>query len=355
MRTRLRKIVSAWTRPLASFAVIAAAACGSPSIPDRGIGTFSLTGRVTDSVSSAGIAGATVSLGGPVNAGRLTSTDQSGRYTFNGLVPGSFFLNVIAPNYAASQTSVTLSSSAEVNVSLVSASKASLTPPPPVAFDLTGVVTLDDGTPLANVDVWVDSAVTNGSFTRYQQTHSVTDTTGSYRVGFSAVPGSFGHDGAAAYVSTRNQQHFDDDARYLRPATSAPSQRMNLTLHRGRQMAAGESLSITVSPGDPICGNDIQDSYNDVVCRMVTIIVPADGILTIEALPEPGATLPGLEVQTSDDSQERCCENTASIPVRAGMQVLACIELPEGAPRQVFTLRTSLATSSRPGASPFRP
>src|SRR5262249_1837098 len=114
MRNRLLVLVPHWSRATAVLAIVLAA-CGSPATPDHGFGTRSLTGRVVDSVSSAGIAGANVSLSGAVNSGRSVSTDQSGRYTFNGLVPGSFFLNVTAPNYAAFQTSVTLSSNQELN------------------------------------------------------------------------------------------------------------------------------------------------------------------------------------------------------------------------------------------------
>src|SRR5262252_9481722 len=115
MGNRLLALVPAWTRALAA-SLLVAAACGSPSSPG---GTLTLRGRVVDSVSSAPIAGASVSLSGASIAGRSTSTDQSGGYTFQGLTPGNFTLNVTAPSYAASQTPVTLSLSRELDVSLV--------------------------------------------------------------------------------------------------------------------------------------------------------------------------------------------------------------------------------------------
>lgn len=133
MGKRLVEVVPVWTCAL-GMSVLLPAACGSPSNPDHGIGTLSLSGRVVDSVSSAGIAGARVSLTGVMNAGRLTSTDQSGSYALNGLIPGNFFLNVTAPNYVAFQTAVTLSSNRELNVSLVSGVQTVA----PVTFNLIG-------------------------------------------------------------------------------------------------------------------------------------------------------------------------------------------------------------------------
>jgi hypothetical protein len=77
---------------------------GSFSFPSCGGGgptTGSISGHVTDAVSSAAIGGATVSISG----GPSTTTDASGAYSFSSLAPASYDLTASKAGYASSTNS----------------------------------------------------------------------------------------------------------------------------------------------------------------------------------------------------------------------------------------------------------
>jgi thermitase len=76
--------------------------CGSAA-PTTGI----LSGTVTDSISGAGIAGATVNAGASA-----VTTSSSGSYQISGLVAGVYSVNVSAPGYSAGSNTVTVSAGA---------------------------------------------------------------------------------------------------------------------------------------------------------------------------------------------------------------------------------------------------
>jgi hypothetical protein len=95
--------------------VVLASACGgNKSTPTSPSGstptTFSLSGQVTDSTTSAGIPGATVSIADSTNAGKSATTDASGNYSVAALQQAGFTVNVTANGYVSSSKGVTLTS-----------------------------------------------------------------------------------------------------------------------------------------------------------------------------------------------------------------------------------------------------
>ncbi len=103
--------------------VALASACGgskstptSPSSPTPT--TFSLSGQVTATTTSAGIAGATVSIADSTNAGKSATTDASGNYSFAALQQAGFTVNVTANGYVSSSKGVTLTSNQTLAFSL---------------------------------------------------------------------------------------------------------------------------------------------------------------------------------------------------------------------------------------------
>jgi hypothetical protein len=72
--------------------------------------TFSLSGRVTEFGTSHGISAATVFIGDGPNAGKSTTTNASGTYSFTELQQSSFTVNVSATNYISESRVVTLTS-----------------------------------------------------------------------------------------------------------------------------------------------------------------------------------------------------------------------------------------------------
>jgi len=107
-------------------------------------------------------------------------------------------------------------------------------------------------------------------------------------------------------------------------------------------------MVVTVAPDDTLCVNNVQDTLGlgqDYVCRSVRVVAPADGIMTLEALSTQAGARPGLEVETVGVSP--CCSermgNPVSIPVSAGTEVVANVEMVYGsAASQSFVLNTSI-------------
>ncbi|MEK7754155.1 MAG: carboxypeptidase-like regulatory domain-containing protein [Acidobacteriota bacterium] len=128
------------TRTFVSALLLAAVACGGGSAAGAGAGAgtatsptpaappvataFSLSGRVTDSATSSGIAGATVSIADSANAGKSVTTDASGNYSFTGLQQAGFTVNAAAGAYLPSSQSAALTSNQTLNFSLAQRSFA---------------------------------------------------------------------------------------------------------------------------------------------------------------------------------------------------------------------------------------
>lgn len=287
----------------------------TPAITGRT--TFSLSGKVTTS-TSATIPGANVAIADGPNAGKSSTTDASGNYNLTGLQPSGFTVNVSAADYISQSKGVTLTSNQTLDFSLM---------PLPKTIVLTGRVTAaTTSAPIAGAIVSI-----NG---RYRAS---TDASGNYSV-TGLLDYGLNHD--FTYVSANG---YASDYRYIRGTIQ------NVHLYPIERVTAGESKSLTVSPDDTLCVNNVQDTPGlgpDYVCRSVRILAPSDGTLTVEALSVASGTRPLLEVETVGILP--CCseriQNPTSIRVTAGTEVVANIEMLSGSTAsQSFIVNTSLS------------
>lgn len=198
-------------------------------------------------------------------------------------------------------------------------------PAPPGSIILTGRVT-DTGTsaPIAGAIVSI-----NG---RYRGT---TDASGNY-----TVTGLLDYGSRHDYTYTSVADFFSD-YRYIRSTAH------NVRLRRIERIAAGDSRTLTVSPDDSLCVNNVQDTPGlgpDYVCRSVFVVVPNDGAVTIEAVSTQDGTHPPLEVEAVGVSP--CCferiANPTTIQVVAGTVIVVNVEmLSSSTASQSFVVNTS--------------
>ena len=122
---------------------------------------------------------------------------------------------------------------------------------------------------------------------------------------------------------------------------------MNFKLYRNRRITAGETITVAVGPDDSICLNNVRDFPGlgpDYICRTVRIVASIDGVMTIEATSVANGTRPSLAVETVNASSNVWrLENPTSIPVAAGTEVMANIEMSaSSSTRESFTLKTAI-------------
>ena len=181
-------------------------------------------------------------------------------------------------------------------------------------FAISGVVTDDQGSPV------VGARVTMGHYLggALRRPSVETDGSGRYTIEFSSTPWMMGTSGTRA--AARAEIIVDGYDWYWRTVVASSSSLVeNFQLRRVKRIAAGESivLSVTAANGDCIAW-----MYGP--CAPVHVTAPANGNLTIEAVPtSAAAALPGIEV---------CCVsgnevggNPVTLPVTAGMDVLVTV------------------------------
>lgn len=111
------------------LALLGAVTCGggggaatnptTPSTPTPPpVTTFTLSGQVTDSLTTIPIAGATVSVLDGTNAGKSTTTNSSGNYTLSGLQQSGFTIRATANDYVAAEKSLTLTANTTLSFQL---------------------------------------------------------------------------------------------------------------------------------------------------------------------------------------------------------------------------------------------
>lgn len=306
--------------------LLATIACGgssgtatSPSATSTKTATFSLGGQVI--AYGAAIPGARVSIADGPNTGKSTTTDSSGNYTLTELQPSEVTVSVSATNYVSQSRRMTLTSNQTADFSLQRL-------PTTGTFHVTGIATDDDGAPATGATVTVSVNAPDPPHPR--STSTVTDARGSYSVD---VDASYtGPNVAFALVNADSPGH-DSFVDYLFPGSDSQNTRKifiskNLHLYRITRITAGESIAVTVVPGDTVCGL----SADDLVCRTVHIVIPTDGMLT--------ASCPGLIVEVFDLVRG----DTVKWPVKAGTEVEVNIGMwLQSTVSQACMLKTSLA------------
>jgi hypothetical protein len=127
----------------------------SPSAPPVAPATFSLSGKVTDSATAAGIPGAAVVVTDGPNAGRSTSTDAAGTYTLAQLLQSGFTVNASHLLYVSQSKGVTLTSDQTLSFDLTRRQPTTPLPSGATVIDFNGVTA--DG---ASVTTYSESGFT---------------------------------------------------------------------------------------------------------------------------------------------------------------------------------------------------
>ena len=204
---------------------------------------------------------------------------------------------------------------------------------------MTGVVTDDKGTPVpgARVVIVLDFEAAP---------EVLTDGSGRYSVRFVSTRGSnAGPPGTELSVAMAfiEAPGYDWYARYL----VAPTEQFveNFQLRRIHRITAGESAVVTIAPGSRVCGGDWSPG-RETMCGTIHVVAPADGTLTVEAVPaDSGSALDGLEIY---DSRVGGRGNPVSIRVTAGSEYTADLSLPWGfTASRSFVVKTSIAGGVR--------
>jgi hypothetical protein len=269
------------------------------------------------------------------NLGSATVTDASGNYRLARLEQGEFTVVVSAPDHFPQTITDSLTSNRQINFELRHRG---------AAYEVTGMVIDEDGRPLAGAAVAFDF-VSPDNPSRFAQLQVRTDAAGYYRINFTAAPA--GYAGSVAFARA-NKDGYEADNRWFRAETYG-SHILNFHLYRSRRLTAGETTTVAIAPDDSICFNNFHDSPGlgpDYICRTVRIMAPIDGVMTIEAISDANGIHPSLTVETVNASASVWrFENPTSIPVSAGTEVMANIELPaRSSTRESFTLKTAMAS-----------
>ena len=163
---------------------------------------------------------------------------------------------------------------------------------------------------------------------------ATTDGLGNYRL--NGLPAHF----AIVWATADN---YEADVHYFR------SESQDFRPHPIKRIAPGDSAVVTVAPDDPLCANNMTSPGwgADHVCRIVRIVAPSDGTMTLEAMPLDDGERPLLVVEAGW-GEPGCCSqrlgNPTSIKVTAGTEVIAHIEVPTSSTaKRSFTLNTSMA------------
>ena len=162
--------------------------------------------------------------------------------------------------------------------------------------------------------------------------HAATDSLGNYSLTGLPAPGR----GALVWGMAPG---YEEDIQYYRASFQ------NFRLYPIETIAAGGSTVVTVRPDDSLCWNNVlEPGYGvDTVCRLLRID-PADGVLTVEALPTAGGTRASLVVAVAAGSRvlDERLGNPVSVEVAGATRVTAFVAIPAGSPAQSFTLTTSI-------------
>lgn len=116
----------------------------SPSASTPTATTFTLSGQVTNSLTSAPVSGAVVTIADSANAGKSATTNASGAFTLGGLQAAGFTVNVTATGFGSTSKGVNLTSDTTMTVQL--------TPSP---ASLAGVVSGQGGERVANATIQI--------------------------------------------------------------------------------------------------------------------------------------------------------------------------------------------------------
>ena len=186
---------------------------------------------------------------------------------------------------------------------------------PGEAFEVTGVVTDDQGVPVAGAYVTMAMLVSRPSV--------VTDASGGYTIGFTSNPWTIGTSGTRGAARAEIVAEGYDE--YWRTVVATSSHLVeNFRLHRIKRITPGDSIVLSVTSDNGDCHGWLYGP-----CGRVRVAAPANGNLRVEAVPtQEGATLPQLEVCCAAGNEHG--GNPVTLPVTAGTEVQVEIGQPPG-------------------------
>ena len=211
------------------------------------------------------------------------------------------------------------------------------------AFEMTGVVTNEVGTPLAgaSLEIWVDYGNQHGP-----TASDLTNAIGRYKVNFASVPGSNHHPQSdpagtreAVAFATVELPGYEPHARYVLGTHQHLVE--NIRLHRIQRIRAGESAVLTVASDDSTCVIDVWPG-RELICRTLRVVALQQGIMSVEAVPtQPGSALPMLEVWGRGTGAPR--GNPTALRVIGGTEYTVAVGVPWGiGASQSFVVKTSM-------------
>ena len=212
-------------------------------------------------------------------------------------------------------------------------------PPGALKFEVSGIVTDEVGTPVpgATVAIWDDYNILSPT---------LTDASGRYKLSFTGTPG-WNHYPSLDPAGTKNSVGFAVVAapgyeHYARHVIGTTSELVEyIRLQAVKRITAGESAALTMTPDASVCVVDVWPG-RDLVCGQIRVVVPIDGMLTVEAIPtQAGADLPRLEWWCPQAGG--AYRNPSSLQVTAQTECYVNVQLPWGFEgTRSFVVKTSM-------------
>jgi hypothetical protein len=201
--------------------------------------------------------------------------------------------------------------------------------PPAFTIHSSGTIVGDDGATIAGATVTVTPYA---AVPAPPPIITVSDASGAYDLFFT---------GNSTAQITAQRSGYEP----LKPSAFVPPGAVtittNLRLNRLIHLSAGESVRLSVGPGDAMCG--VEDIW---VCRTVRVTAPRTGTMLLEAMADDANHGPLIEILSptwpSMAPQYLCCSDRMSIAVTTGDLIVADIMLAWTSPRSAITLRTSM-------------
>jgi hypothetical protein len=202
-------------------------------------------------------------------------------------------------------------------------------------FEVTGVVTDDEGRPLQGIAVTMRHWI--GGF--IQGPAVLTDAAGAYRIAFSANPWTEGSRGRAAARAELIPDGFEWYYRTI--FATGPQLVENFRLHPLQRIAPGDSVVLSLAREDGGCAGGLSWTLA-VVCRTVSVRAQANGSMTVQAMSRGDGGQPLVSVCcVSGDDRDG---NPVTLPVTAGREFTVEVGLLGGfTTTQPIEVKTSFA------------
>ena len=203
--------------------------------------------------------------------------------------------------------------------------------PPATNFEMTGVVTNEQGVPVAGAVV----TMANGAYPSWPST--VSGASGGYRIGFSATPMGNGFVARAQVIAEGYELYWRD----LFTNSFANNGFESFRLYPVKRVTAGDSSSVAFPSDVGECTGWVARR-----CGIVRVTIPSTGTLTVEVTPkDTPAGQPTLEICCVSGNEIYGNPLTLSLD-RLGSELLVLIALRnDSTAAESFVVKTSFRTN----------